>query len=156
QEVEIGLGAYVRGIVLVSIIVGGMSFVALTLLGVPNAGSLSFIYGVATAVPIVGGLIGVVAATVLALLASPSAGGVGLIVTVLLQQVENYWLSPRIMSRSADFDEILVIVFIAAGFTLNGLTGALISIPVAATISTLLKHFVIEPRKAHVAPIKLE
>jgi putative heme transporter len=153
QEVETNLGAYVRGIVLVSLLVGTLSFIVMTLLGVPGAATLSFIYGLATAIPIIGGLIGVLGASGLVLLTSPNYAVTVLIITILLQQLENYYLSPRIMAQSADFDEILVIVFIAAGFTLNGLTGALIAIPVAATASILLKHLVFEPRKAQVSPI---
>jgi len=70
--------------------------------------------------------------------------------------VENYVLSPRIMSKSADFDEILVIVFIAAGFTLNGVTGGQLAIPVAGTVAILLKHLVFEPRRAKVTPSRVE
>lgn len=163
DEIEHGLGGYVRGIVLVSVIVGGLSFVSMQLLDtagivrIPNAASLSFFYGLATAIPIVGGLIGVALATVLAFLtASPATGFAVFAVTVLLQQVENYFISPRIMASSSSFDEILVIVFIAAGFTLDGITGGLIAIPVAATAAILLKHLIIVPRKDKVIPTRVD
>ena len=73
QEIEFGLGAYVRGLALISLIVGVLCFLALALLRVPNAATLAFIYGITTAVPIIGGLIGVVLCTSLALLSSPAA-----------------------------------------------------------------------------------
>ncbi|MBK8139186.1 MAG: AI-2E family transporter [Chloroflexi bacterium] len=162
DEIEVGLGAYVRGIVLVSVIVGFLSFVAMAILNatgivnIPNAGSLSFFYGLATAIPIIGGLIGVAAATGLALLSSPAAAAAVLIITFVLQQVENYYVSPRIMSSSTRFDEILVIVFIAAGFTLNGLMGGMIAIPLAATAAILLNHLIILPHKASVTPTRID
>lgn len=156
EEIEVGLGAYLRGLVLVSFIVGGLSFIVLALLRVPNAGAISFVYGVATAIPIIGGFIGVVAATALALIASPINAITVLIVTTLLQQVENYFLSPRIMSKSVEFDPILVIVFVSAGFALNGITGALLSVPVAGTVAILLKHLVFEPRIEKVVPMRVE
>lgn len=156
EEIEYGLGAYVRGIVSVSVIVGLLCFVALMVFRVPGAATLSVIYGLATAIPIIGGFIGVVLATGLAVLSSPAAGLTVLVVTVLIQQIENYLLSPRIMSKSVDFDEILVIIFIAAGFTLNGVTGALLAIPVAGTVAILLKHLIIEPRKGTVQPVKTD
>jgi predicted PurR-regulated permease PerM len=156
DEIEDGLGAYVRGIVLVSLMVGILCFVALTLLRIPNAATLSFVYGVSTAIPIIGGFVGVVLATGLAVLSSPSEALIVLAVTVVIQQIENYILTPRIMAKSADFDEILVIVFIAAGLTLNGITGALIAVPVAGTVAIILKHLVFEPRKAKVTPNKVE
>jgi predicted PurR-regulated permease PerM len=156
DEIELSLGAYVRGLVLVSLIVGLLSFLILALLRVPNAATLSFFYGVATAIPIIGGFIGVAVATLLALLTSPLNAVIVLIVTVLIQQIENYYLSPRVMSAGSDFDPLLVIVFVAAGFTLNGVVGALISIPVAGIVAILLKHLVFEPRKAVVEPTRLE
>jgi predicted PurR-regulated permease PerM len=156
DEIESGLGAYVRGIVVVSLIVGVISFVAMTILRVPGAATLSFIYASVTAVPIIGGFVGIVLATGLIMLTSPSYVITVFVVIFLTQQLENYVLSPRIMSKNVDFDEILVIVFIAAGFTLNGVAGGLLAIPVAGTVAILLKHLIFEPRKARVAPAKID
>ncbi|MDX1992424.1 MAG: AI-2E family transporter [bacterium] len=156
EEIETGLGAYVRGIILVSFLVGSISYVPLALLNVPGAATISFIYGLATAIPIVGGILGVAAGTALALISSPTAALTVFLVTAVMQQVENYIISPRIMSRASAFDEILVIVFIAAGFTLNGIVGALIAIPVAGTVTIIVRHLVLEPRKARVTPVKVE
>ncbi len=164
DEIEVGLGGYVRGIVLVSVVVGLLSFGAMLLVNalplrvnIPNAATLAFFYGLATAVPIIGGLIGIVIATGLAFLtATPAAGFAVFAITFLLQQVENYYISPRVMASSSSFDEILVIVFIAAGFTLDGLRGGLISIPVAATAAILIKHLLIIPRKEKVIPTKID
>ncbi len=156
QEVEFGLGAYVRGLVLISAIVGVMCFAALVLFGVSNAASLAFLYSLATAIPIIGGLIGVVLCTALALLSSPTSALIVLVVTVILQQIENYYLSPRIVSKSTSSSEILIIIFIAIGFSLNGIAGALISVPVAGTAVILLKHLVLEPRRNRIKPSRAE
>ncbi|MCA9909982.1 MAG: AI-2E family transporter [Anaerolineae bacterium] len=156
QEIEEVLGSYVRSIVLVSLIVGVACFVILTLFRVTSAASISFFYAVATAIPIVGGLIGVVLATFIGLLTSPTNAVIALLVTFMLQQVENYWLTPRMMSQGADFDPMLVVVFVSMGFSLGGVTGALLSIPVAGAVSILIKHMIIEPRKASVTPTKVE
>jgi predicted PurR-regulated permease PerM len=164
EEIEVGLGGYVRGIALVSILVGLLSFAAMMLVNalplnvdIPNAATLAFFYGLATAVPIIGGLAGIVIATGLAFLtATPAAGFAVFAITFLLQQVENYYISPRVMASSSSFDEILVIVFIAAGFTLDGIRGGLIAIPVAATAAILMKHLLIIPRKDKVLPTRVE
>jgi predicted PurR-regulated permease PerM len=156
EEIEGGLGAYVRGLVLVSLIVGILNFTALTILRVPNAATLAFLTGLTTAIPIVGGFLGVLVATTLALLSSPLHALFVLVTTVLVQQIENYVLTPRIMSRSVAFDAILVLVFVAAGFALNGVIGALLAIPLAATVFILFKHVVLEPRKAEVTPEVVE
>jgi len=156
DEIENGLGSYVRSIVLVSVIVGMVCFGILLLLQIPNASTISFFYAVATAIPIIGGLIGVGLGTFLALLSSPTHAFIVLIVTFLLQQVENYWLTPRMMSEGSDFDPLLVVIFVSMGFTLGGIMGALLSIPVAGTASILVKHLILQPRKDSVAPTRVE
>jgi predicted PurR-regulated permease PerM len=156
DEIELGLGGYVRGIVVVSLIVGVLSFIIFAALRLPGAATMSFFYAVATAIPIIGGLIGVSLATFLALLTSPINAVIVLIVTFLLQQFENYYLTPRVLSEGTNFDPLLVIVFVAAGFTLGGVIGSLIAIPVAGTVSILIKHLILEPRKATIAPTKIE
>jgi predicted PurR-regulated permease PerM len=60
------------------------------------------------------------------------------------------------MSEGTDFDPLLIIVFVAIGFQLNGIVGGLIAIPVAGTVGILLKHFVFEPQKATAAPIRVD
>ena len=52
NEIEVGLGSYVRAIVLVSVIVGFLCFIILSILRVPGAGSISFFYALATAIPV--------------------------------------------------------------------------------------------------------
>jgi predicted PurR-regulated permease PerM len=156
EEIEIRLGSYVRSIVLVSVIVGFMCFAVLLVLRVPGAGTISFFYAIATAIPVIGGLIGVVIATLLALLTSPTAAVIVLVLTFLLQQFENYYLTPRLMAQGTDFDPLLVIIFVSMGLTLGGVTGALIAVPVAGIVSILTKHLILEPRKATVAPAKIE
>jgi predicted PurR-regulated permease PerM len=152
EEIEGGLGSYMRGLILVSLIVGIINFVVLTILQVPNAATLGFIAGLTTTIPIVGGLLGIVITTFLALLSSPLHAVLVFIVTLVVQQIENYVLTPRMMARSVAFDAILVLVFVAAGFSLNGIIGALLAIPLAATAFILAKHLILEPRKAEVTP----
>jgi predicted PurR-regulated permease PerM len=136
----------------VSLVVGIINFVALTILRVPNAATLGFIAGLTTTIPIVGGLLGIVITTFLALLSSPLHAIMVFVVALLVQQIENYVLTPRMMARSVAFDAILVLVFVAAGFSLNGVIGALLAIPLAATAFILAKHMILEPRKAEVTP----
>ena len=147
EEIEVTLGAYLRGILTISFTVGSLSFIPLLLMGIPNAAVISFLYGLATTVPIIGGFIGVILATAVGLLTSPATAVKVLLVTVALQQFEEYVLSPRVMAQSVEFNPILVILFISMGFALNGLTGALLAVPVAGSLAIMLKHLVLEPRQ---------
>jgi predicted PurR-regulated permease PerM len=152
NEIETSMGAYVRGIVLVCLFVGIANFAILSIFGVPNAVTLGFIVGITTALPIIGGYIGAATAVLLALLSSPIHGLIAFGSFVAVQQIENHYLTPRVMSRSVGLNPLLIIVFLFIGFAVGGVTGALISIPIAGTISILLRHLVIGPRKDENAP----
>jgi predicted PurR-regulated permease PerM len=155
-EIEGSMGAYVRGIALVSTFVGVANFIILSLFRVPNAATLGFIVGVTTAIPIVGGYIGAFTATLLALLSSPLNALVAFGSFVAVQQVENHYLTPRVMSRSVNLNPILIIVFLFIGSAVGGIIGALIAVPIAGTLNILLRHLIIEPRQVEATPQFIE
>jgi predicted PurR-regulated permease PerM len=160
EEIEGSLSAYVRGLVLVCCFVGFANFALLTMIPmiipgvapIPNAVTLAFIIGITTALPIIGGYIGAGVAVLLALLSSPIHGIITLASFVLVQQVENHYLTPRMMSRSVGLNPILIIVFLFIGFGVGGVFGALLSVPIAGVITILLRHMVIDPRKEGTVP----
>ena len=155
-EIESSMGAYVRGIVLVATFVGVANYILLSLLGVPNPLTSGFIIGVTTAIPIIGGYIGAVAAVLLALLSSPLHALLAFASFVLVQQVENHYLTPRVMSNSVGLNPILIIVFLFVGFSLGGVIGALIAVPIAGALMILLRYLFFEPRQAESAPQHVE
>jgi len=109
-EIEQTLGAYTRGVVFVATFVGLLNLLILVVLQVPNAGTYAFIIGMATVLPVVGGLVGGSLATLLALLGSPLHGLIVFGSFVVVQQIEAYVLSPRVMSRSIGLDPLLILV----------------------------------------------
>ena len=151
-EIEQGLGAYVRGVMLVVMFVGIANFILLTIFRVPNATTLAFVIGITTALPVIGGFIGAGVAVFLALLETPVAGLLTLVSFVLVQQVETHILTPRMMSNSVHISPILVIVSLFIGFAVGGVIGGLIAVPVAGTLMVLARHLIIEPQKQQVAP----
>lgn len=151
REIEGTLGSYVRGVALVVTFVGVANYVLLSLFGVPNAVTLGFIVGVTTALPIIGGYIGAASAALLALLSSPLHAVFAIISFVLVQQVENHYLTPRVMANSVNLNPILVILVLFIGFSVGGVMGGLLSVPVAGTLMILLRHLIIEPKREEVA-----
>jgi len=151
-EIEHNMGYYIRGIVLVALFVGVANFIILSILRVPNPLTLAFIMGVTTMLPIIGGYIGAGVSVLIALISGPLPALGAFASFVLVQQVENHFLTPKIMSRSVGLNPILIIVFLFVGFALGGVTGAFLSIPLAGTVATLLRYLVIDPRKDEVAP----
>jgi predicted PurR-regulated permease PerM len=155
-EIESSMGLYVRGIVLVATFVGIANYILMSILGVPNPLTSGFIIGVTTTIPIIGGYIGAGAAVLLALLSSPLHALLAFASFVIVQQVENHYLTPRVMSRSVGLNPILIIVFLFVGFSLGGVVGALIAVPIAGSIMILVRYLFIEPRRAEAAPQHVE
>lgn len=150
------MGNYVRGLVLVASIVGILNFVILSIFRVPNAVTLAFIIGITTILPVIGGFLGGGLAFFLALLTSPLNGIITLGSFIAVQQVETHFLTPRTMSRSIGVDPILVILGVFFGFTLYGVAGAILSIPILGTIYLLVRFLIIEPRLASVQAYRME
>jgi predicted PurR-regulated permease PerM len=155
-EIDSMMGTYVRGVAFVAIFVGIINFLILSLLHVPNAVTWGFMVGVGTMLPIIGGFLSGGLATLLALIESPLYGLAVFATFVGVQQIENHYLTPRTMSRSINADPLLVIVAVFIGFTLYGVTGALLSVPVMGTIYLLVRRLIIEPRMASVSEYKTE
>jgi predicted PurR-regulated permease PerM len=155
-EIEESMGSYVRGIVFVALFVGMANFIILLLLGIPNAATFAFIIGLTTMLPVVGGFIGGISATLLGLLSSPLHGLAVFGTFVLVQQAEVHYLTPRVMARSIGVDPLLVMVAVFVGFAMYGVIGAVISIPILGTIAILLRDFVLKPYRENIAPYDVE
>ncbi len=151
-KIELILGAYIRGLTFVCIFVGVANFLLLLVFSVPNAATLGLIVGATTAIPILGGYIGAGMAVLIALLSSPVHAALAFLSFVLVQQVENHYLTPRMMARSIHMNPILVIVFLFTGFSVGGVMGALLAIPVAGAVTIIIQDLIIEPRKREAAP----
>ena len=147
EEIEATMGGYVRGMMLISLVVGVLNFVPMQLLGIPNAITIAFMIAVTTAIPMIGGLIGIVVAALITLVSAPQSVLTVVAIAFIVQQIESYLLTPRIMADRVGLDPLLVIVYTAIGFILLGVVGALIAVPVMGTVHILLVEFVIKPYK---------
>lgn len=138
-------GAYLRGQVLLGLIIFFVVSIVLALLGVDNALGLGLLSGAMEFLPVIGPLIGAGAAVVVAL--TQDAPGFGLtsfefalvvlIAMVLVQQVENNLLVPRIVGDALDLHPLLVMVSVIMGASLAGLLGAVLAAPVVASLKIL-------------------
>ncbi len=146
-EIETTMGAYVRGIAVISITVGLLNLIPMLILGIPNAVTIAFIIAISTTIPMIGGLLGGIMAVLITLVAATEyVFGVAAI-SFIVQQIEAYILGPRVMSERVGLDPLLVIVYTSVGFVMFGIVGALIAVPVMGTVHILLLHLVIEPYK---------
>jgi predicted PurR-regulated permease PerM len=132
---------YLRGQILLMIIVGVVFTIVWAVMGIPGALVLGVIAGLFTLVPDVGPFLAVVLAMAVALLEGSSwiqldnfwVMMIVLVVYLVLINVKNLWLRPVIMGRSVNMNEGLVLVSILIATMLNGIMGALLIVPVLAS-----------------------
>lgn len=137
--------AYLRGQVVLALVIFAVVSVLLGLLGVNNALGLGLLSGVMEFLPVIGPLVGAGAAILVALFQQEipwglSAWQFALMVTVvmfLIQQVENNILVPRIVGDALDLHPLLVMVSVIMGASLAGLLGAVLAAPVVASVKIL-------------------
>jgi predicted PurR-regulated permease PerM len=133
---------YVAGALTITSINGLLTFVVLTILGVPFAVPLAVLMSFFGLIPLVGATIGGVIILIVTLFTDfPSATIIYGIFLLLYQQFENNVLQPFIFKRTVNVAPLAVIVAILAGAALLGIVGALIAIPIAAALQIVLKEY---------------
>jgi len=137
--------AYLRGQVILGLVIGIIVSITLSLLGVSNALGLGVLSGVLEFLPIIGPLIGTGAAVLVAFFQSDTIWGLQsyqyalLIAAImgLIQGLENNILVPRIVGDALDLHPLLVMISVIMGASLAGILGAVLAAPVVATIKLL-------------------
>ena len=131
---------FVRGQLLVALIVGGLVGLVTYALGLPFSAILGFIAGVTNIIPYFGPVIGAVPAVALALLVSPLLALETALGLFLVQQVDSIFLTPRIVGGSVGLHPLVVIFSLLAGAKLFGIVGMLLGVPLVALGNVFLRH----------------
>jgi predicted PurR-regulated permease PerM len=137
------VGGYVAGALTIAIIAGVATYVMLLILGVPFRAPLAVIAGLFSLIPLVGATIAAVLIGVVTLFENfPTATIVWTIWAIAYQQLENHVIQPQIQKRTVHVHPFITIVAVLFGSTLLGVIGALVAIPVAASVQILLREYV--------------
>jgi predicted PurR-regulated permease PerM len=142
---ETKVGAYIAGQGLLCLVIGALALVAYLLIGLPNAFVLALVAGVLEAVPMIGPLLGAIPAVMVALSIAPIKLIWVIVATVIIQQLENSLLVPRVMRKAVGVNPFVSLLAIFAFSSLFGIAGALMAIPITAIIQLLLDRFVFHP-----------
>jgi predicted PurR-regulated permease PerM len=135
------MGRYIRGQILLSIIIGTLVFILLTVLKIQFAPALAVWAALMEFIPVLGPWLTIIAGVVIAIATDP-AKVVWLIPGYLvIQQLESNFLVPRIQGSVMRMNPIFIILVSLMGAYLAGLLGFMVAVPVAATIIELLKYF---------------
>lgn len=137
NEIQLKIGAYFRGQLILCVIVGAMSTGAFLLIGVPNALVLGILMGIFEAIPVLGPTLGAIPAVLMTLATAPQHAIWVVIALVAVQGIENNFLVPRIMDRSVGVSAVVSLLALAAFGALFGIVGAILAIPLAAILQIL-------------------
>jgi predicted PurR-regulated permease PerM len=141
---EAKVGFYLAGQGILCLVISIMALVAYLLIGLPNALVLALAAGVMEAVPMIGPLLGAVPAGLIALSIAPDRLIWVIVATIVIQQLENSLLVPRIMRKAVGVNPFVTLLALFAFSSFFGLAGALMAIPMAAIIQLALNHFVFQ------------
>lgn len=143
-KIEEKLGAWLRGQLFLSIIIGLVSYIGLLIFNIPYALPLALLAGVMEIIPVIGPIISAIPAVLIALTISPIlALGVAAMYFVI-QQLENHLIVPQVMKRAVGLNPLVVILAIAIGSRILGFAGALLAVPLAVVIQIIAAEIIAE------------
>jgi predicted PurR-regulated permease PerM len=145
SAMETKVGYYIAGQGILCLVIGIMALLAYLLIGLPNALVLALMAGVLEAIPMIGPLLGAIPAVLVALSIAPDKLVWVIVATVVIQQLENSLLVPRVMSKAVGVNPFVTLLSLFAFSSLFGIAGALMAIPIAAIIQLLLDRFIFHP-----------
>lgn len=138
---------WLAGQLTLAAIVGGATFIGLLALGVPYALPLALIAAVGEMVPVIGPIVGAVPALGVALFQSSWQFWAVLVMAILIQQVENYVLVPRIMGHRVSISPLAIFTAFMIGGSLLGIIGAIMAIPAVAIIQVAFQEGFVSRRE---------
>jgi predicted PurR-regulated permease PerM len=141
EKVTSGVGKYVVGQIALAALNGILCFIMLTIIGGKGAIVWAFVAFLLALIPLIGTVISAATVSLSQLiLASPLTAVVILIYFLIYMQIEAYLISPRVMNKAVSIPGSVVVIAALAGGELMGILGALVAIPIAASIILIIKE----------------
>jgi predicted PurR-regulated permease PerM len=144
DEVFSRVGGYVLGNLLTSVIAGLGTFVWLEIFSVPYPALLSLFVGLMDLIPVVGSTIAGFVVSLVALTTSLPVAVATAVFYIVYRNAEDYLITPRVMKRTVRVPALVTVIAVTLGGALLGIIGALVAIPIAATV-----HLVVEEVTFH-------
>lgn len=144
NRIQSKLGSWLWGQIILMFFVGALTAIALQIIGVKYVLVLAIIAGLCEFIPIVGPIAAAIPAVLFTLLdfsESPVKPLLVIIVYVVVQQIENQFLVPKIMHRSVGLNPIVIMITLLIGAQIGGIVGIMLAVPAATIISIFLEDF---------------
>ncbi len=145
EKLEKRLGHWVTAEFFLMTIIGVLSYLGYIILGLDYAVPLAIFAGILEAIPSIGPTVATMVAALVGFTVSPLTGMLTILVGIIIQQLENNIIVPRVMKQTVGFNPLITILLIAAGAKLGGVVGAIMSLPVFLTFQTIFE--VLVPKK---------
>lgn len=141
RRVNQAVGGFFRGQLAVAVIVGIMASFGLWIIGLRFWLLIGVIAGLFNMIPLVGPYIGGIPGVLIALTtAEPITAVLVVVVMVVVQQIDNHFISPVVMHRLVKLHPVVVMLALLLGGTLLGFFGLLIAVPTAAVLKIIIGH----------------
>lgn len=150
------VGGYIRGQFIMSAIMGVLQGVGMAIIGVPFALFIEVLAAILEFIPIIGTIVVGFVAVVIALTQSWTLALITLAYTVVLDCVEGYVLSPRILGRAVQIRPVVTLLAMIAGSQVFGIWGAIFGAPTAGLIQALVGAYWQYYQKTHAQEFPLE
>lgn len=135
---------WLRGVILLAIILGGVTTAVMYALGMPYPYLLGLAAGIFELVPIIGPYLGAAPAGAVALFTQPLWKFIAVVVYFfIIQQIENNVLAPKIFGEQAELPPLLVILALLTGGAVYGIVGALVAVPIVAILEVLWTDLIV-------------
>lgn len=133
------LGAWFRGQLTLGVFIGFITWIVLTVIGLPFALPLALLAGILEIIPTLGPILASIPAIIVALSISPLTALIVVIAYIIIQMLENNLLVPKVMQKAVGLNPIVIILGITIGANLLGVLGALLSIPFIAMVIIIVR-----------------
>ena len=132
--------SFFKGQFIAAFLIGVFEFIGLKIIGVDYAPLLAIIGGVSNMVPVIGPIIGAVPSIAIALISSPIKAAFVLFLFIFVQQIDNFFISPRVVEGRLGIHPVVTIIVIIIGGELFGILGIFLAIPVFSMLKVIFTN----------------
>lgn len=149
RKIENKLGRWFMGQISLGVIVGLLSFIGLSLIGMPYAIALALLAGLFELIPYIGPILSAIPAIAIALTISPAMAIITTLLYFIIQQFENYLIVPKVMEKSVGLHPIIIIIAAILGGKLMGVTGMILAVPIVTIAFIIADDIITQGKDEH-------
>jgi predicted PurR-regulated permease PerM len=147
-KADVRMGRWLLGQATLMLILGVYSTVVFTLLHVRYSYALGVVMGVTNIIPVIGAMVSLALVIIAAAMDSWMRVLYVLIAYGIYAQVENSYLTPKIMQSSVDLPGLAIIVSLLIGSAIDGVMGAMVAVPTAVLVAVILDEYAVKRNDA--------